>query len=140
MKLPNYKLLSRLLGGLMAVAALGSATASGQKPAPKPFEPGEQLTYKAEISRSLLKKLDVATFKFSTDRDVAPINTNDSPITSPPRYSLKLTGDVASEGFFTKLFNINFHQHVVSLVDPDSFAVQKTVKLDEQGKRVRASE
>jgi len=141
MKLANRKLLIRVLGGLLAVAAFGIA-ALGQKPAPPPFEPGEQLIYKAEISKSLLKKLDVATFKFSTERDsvVATALTNDSPITSPPPYSLKFTGDVASDGFFTKLFNINFHQHVVSRVDPKSFSVQQTVKLDEQGKRVRESE
>ena len=58
----------------------------------------------------------------------------------PERYSLKFTGDVASEGFFPRLFNISFHEHVVSMVDSESLVVQKTIKLDEQGKRVRASE
>lgn len=141
MRLLNHKFLTHFLGAL-AIVVLVSMTASGQKPAPKPFEAGEQLTYRAEISRSLLKKLDVATFRFSTDRDSAGTtrNPNDSLTTSPPTYSLKFIGDVSSDGFFTKLFNINFHQHVVSLVDPQSFAVQKTVKLDQQGKRVRESE
>ena len=139
MKSQNHKL--HICFVLVIVAAIGNAPVSGQKVAQKPFEPGEQLTYKAEISRSLLKKLDVATFRFSTDRDsVAAPTSADSPIASPERYSLKFTGDVASEGFFTRLFKVSFHQHVVSMVDPESFAVQKTIKLDEQGKRVRTSE
>jgi hypothetical protein len=66
--------------------------------------------------------------------------TKDSPIQSPSANVLKFTGDVASDGFFTKLFNVHFHQHIESTVDPESLTVQKTVKLDEQGKRVRASE
>lgn len=139
MKFANYKLLTCLAGAILI--ASGSFSASGQKPPAKPFEPGEQLTYKAEISRSLLKRLDVATFKFSAERDSAgPKDTSGAPITTPASYSLRFTGDVTSDGFFTKLFNINFHQHVESMVDPESFAVQRTVKLDEQGKRVRTSQ
>ncbi|HXD32625.1 MAG TPA: DUF3108 domain-containing protein [Pyrinomonadaceae bacterium] len=115
-----------------------------QQPAVRPFGPGEQLIYKAEVSRSLLKKIDVATFKFQVE--AAPMKhhgrdaraTLDGTLEGTP--ALRFIGDVASEGFFTKLFNLKFHQHVESTVDPESLAVRKTVKLDEQGKRVRASE
>ncbi|HXM33983.1 MAG TPA: hypothetical protein VN920_02235, partial [Pyrinomonadaceae bacterium] len=69
MKLHHHKLFICFVGVLLTVSQVGNAPVSGQKPAQKAFEPGEQLIYKAEISRSLLKKLDVATFKFSMDRD-----------------------------------------------------------------------
>ena len=126
-------------------AALGGVSVLAQEPAlkvvPKPFEPGEELIYKAEISRSLLRKLDVATFKFSAGKTSALQETNSANgAATDPAPALKFTSDVASEGFFVKLFNIHFHQHVESIVDPESLAVQRTVKLDEQGKRVRSSE
>jgi hypothetical protein len=141
MKLRSQRFLIRVVGLLLVVTAFGNAIGQqlAVKPPPRPFEPGEELTYKAEISRALLKKLDVATFKFSTDRATAS-TSRDSPIQSPPANVLKFTGDVSSDGFFTNLFNVHFHQHIESTVDPESLTVQKTVKLDEQGKRVRASE
>lgn len=138
MKSFSFRSSIQLLRWFLIVAAFCHASAQGQKPAPKAFEVGEQLTYKAEVSRALFKKLDVATFRFSTERDSTSVaaGTNGTAPTS----TLKFVGDVASDGFFTKLFNVNFHQHVVSMVDPESFTVQQTVKLDEQGKRVRESE
>jgi hypothetical protein len=148
MKLRKLKLVTVHLGLVFLLSALTTAPAFGQKPAPKvapkPFEPGEELVYKAEISRSLLRKLDVATFKFTANKTPVDQKTNtaDDPAASvdPAPYAFKFTGDVSSEGFFIKLFNIHFRQHVESIVDPESLAVQKTIKFDEQGKRVRSSE
>jgi hypothetical protein len=51
-----------------------------------------------------------------------------------------LTGDVRSRGFFTRLFNLHFRERVESIVDPASFTVQKTNRVDEHGKRMRVSE
>jgi len=148
MRLRKLKLLTVHLGWVFRLSALATAPAFGQttspKVAPKPFEPGEELVYKAEISRALLRKLDVATFKFTANKTHVDQKTNtaDDPVASvdPPPYAFKFTGDVSSEGFFIKLFNIHFRQHVESIVDPQSLAVQKTIKFDEQGKRVRSSE
>ena len=117
---------------LLALGTVYVAPAVAQKPAARPFEPGEELTYKAEVSRSLLKKLDVATFRFVVEETASPANAHSSSVAAGQ--SLKFIGDVASEGFFTKLFNLKFHQHVESTVNPESLVVQKTVKLDEQGK------
>ena len=125
---------------LFSLAAGGAIPISAQKVEPRPFEAGEELIFKAEISRSLLKKVDVATFKFSVEQAPIPDNAHSSSAIATAPYALKFTGDVTSEGFFTKLFNLKFHQHVESIVDPESMVVQKTVKLDEQGKRVRTSE
>lgn len=142
MNLRKYTLACGLVALVLLVGAFAGSTAMSQKfavakAAPKPFEPGEELIYKAEISRSLLRKVDVATFRFVATR-VA--NDLAETVESPATGALRFTGDVASEGFFTRLFNIKFHQHIESTVDPESLAVRKTVKLDEQGKRKRTSE
>lgn len=105
----------------------------------RPFEPAEQLTYKAEYSRSLLRKIDVADFKLTVSQ-VPASGEQKSGAVRGAAYKLKLTGDVESQGFFVRLFGISFRQRVESTVEPRSFVVQKTVRLDEQGKRVRSSE
>ena len=58
----------------------------------------------------------------------------------PTATPLLFTGNIESKGWFRKLFGINFKYHVESTVDANSFAVLRTTKLDEQGKRVRTSE
>jgi len=129
---------------LLAIVCVGVSDA--QKPARielRPFEPAEELVYEAEFSRALLRKVDVADFRFSASRTAV---IQDSEAESPEAqdkgagYSLMFTGDVSSKGFFSKLFNLRFRQRVESIVDPVSFTVQNTKKLDQQGKRVRASE
>jgi hypothetical protein len=115
-----------------------------QKPARvelRPFDPAE-LVYEAEFSRALLRKMDVADFRFSVSRTALIQNPNadNSQASDKAAYSLILTGDVSSKGFFSKLFNLRFQQRIESTVDPVSLTVQKTNKLDQQGKRVRVSE
>lgn len=135
MILRNFKS-SALPALAVLVIAIASSTVFAQRTSVRPFEPGEELIYKAEVSRSLLKKIDVATFRFRVEE--LPINAHSKSPETPP--TLKFIGDVVSEGFFTKLFNLKFHQHVESTVDANSLVVQKTFKLDEQGKRIRSSE
>ncbi len=105
------------------------------------FERGEELVYVAEFSRLLLKKMDVADFRFAASRE-EPMDAGDSVASSNADipYTLKLTGDIRSKGFFSKLFNLTFRQQVESIVEPKSFTVQKTKRTDEQGKRVRIAE
>jgi hypothetical protein len=136
----SQRLKIALLAILLSLAAARFQPALAQRAERRPFEPGEELLFKAEVSRSLLKKIDVATFKFWVEQTPAPTNAHSSATNGAAPYALKFTGDVASEGFFTRLFNLKFHQHVESTVDPVSLTVRKTVKLDEQGKRVRTSE
>lgn len=108
-----------------------------------PFEPSEDLVYVAEFSRALLKKIDVADFRFSARRQPPLQNVSgkalphDKPNGS---YLLQLTGDVTSKGFFAKLFNLRFREHIESTVEPTPFSVKLTKKIDEQGKRARTSE
>jgi hypothetical protein len=128
------------LSAVVFVHAVPSRTATPQATpqGSRPFEPAEELFYEAEFSRSLLRKLDVADFKFRASRSFL---NSESQKTEPGRpYSLILTAEVSSKGFFTRLFNLNFREHVESTVEPLSFKVERTKIHDEQGKRVRLTE
>ena len=103
------------------------------KPNARHFELGEELHFEAEFSRALLRKLDVADLKFRATRTPA-----DAAGSKP--YELTFSADVASKGFFPRLFNLKFRERVESTVEPVSFTVEKTTILDEQGKRVRTTE
>ena len=108
-----------------------------------PFESGEELIYVAEFSRALLKKVDVADFRFTVSKQpevqkVAEVGFDQD--SGGAAYSLKFTGDVSSKGFFSKLFNLHFREQIESIVQPAPFTVKKTKRVDEQGKRARISE
>jgi len=83
-----------------------------------------------------LHGVDVAEFRFKavtervSSRGVSP---DDS-------LTVRLVGDVVSKGLFPRIAGFRFHEHVESMVDSDPFTVLRTSKLEEQGKRVRASE
>jgi hypothetical protein len=106
--------------------------AQGPGVASLPFAKGEELVYRAEFKRALLRGIDVGEFRFSANSARAR--------TDGASDALELVADVVSKGFFTKLAGFSFHQHFVSTVDPQRFSALKTNKLDEQGKRVRISE
>jgi len=97
-----------------------------------PFAKGEELVYRAEFKRALLRGVEVGEFRFSAKSIQGKSNGASDP--------LLLVADIVSKGFFTKLAGFRFHQHVESTVDPDRLRTLKTNKLDEQGKRVRISE
>jgi len=103
-----------------------------------PFEPSEELFYEAEFSRSILRKLDVADFKFSAGRTALTSPNGDGDGPAPEAFVFK--AEISSKGFFTRLFNLNFKERVESIVEPLSFTVQRTNIHDEQGKRVRMTE
>ena len=104
---------------------------------PRAFEHGEELHFEAEFSRLLLRGLDVADLKFRATR--TPLAETSNPDQSAA-YDLTFHADIASKGFFARLFNLKFRERVESTVEPISFTVQKTKILDEQGKRVRETE
>lgn len=99
------------------------------------FEPNEELQFVAEFSRALLKNVDVADFRFTSQREPwQQAGSNGAP------YALKFIGEVSSRGFFVKLFNLKFREWMESVVEPTSFTVHKTKRIEEQGKRSRISE
>jgi hypothetical protein len=103
------------------------------------FENGEELVYVAEFSRALLKKMDVADFRFTAAKEKSTDSTA-SQDNGTSSYALKFTGDVSSKGFFSKLFNLRFREQVESIVEPASFSVKRTKRIEVQGKRARTSE
>jgi uncharacterized protein DUF3108 len=121
--------------------AVGTRRATGSVRAPA-FERGEELVYVAEFSRAFLRKVDVADFRFTAARENLQKTIGSDSTRNPgdAAYSLKFTGDVSSKGFFSKLFNLHFRERIESIVEPLSFTVQKTKRVDEQGKRSRTSE
>jgi hypothetical protein len=103
------------------------------------FENGEELVYVAEFSRALLRKMDVADFRFTAAREKFT-NSDSGTNSGADSYRLKFTGDVSSKGFFARLFNLRFREQVESIVEPASFTVQRSKRTEEQGKRARTSE
>ena len=127
--------LTLLSGALMLVGA--QARDSKQALASFPFEPAEELVYEAELSRSLLRGIDIADMRFTAQRTVENSSAKPGGSAAP---RLRFTADVVSKGLLRKLFGVRFHQRVESIVDPSSFTVMQTKKLDEQGDRQRTSE
>ena len=112
-----------------------------------PFGPSEQLVYEGEFSKLLLRGIKIAEMTFTARRaqsatatGVQADNVAAQATTSADAAPLLFTSDIESKGWFRKLFGINFHVRVESTVDPNTFSVMRTTKLDEQGKRVRTSE
>jgi len=131
------------LASLLAIAIIVASHApsacaqrSDSSNSTRHFELGEELQFEAEFSRALIRKLDVADLKFRATRTPRAEGSNDA----QDSYALTFSADVASKGFFARLFNLKFREQVESTVEPVSFTVQRTTILDEQGKRVRTTE
>jgi hypothetical protein len=125
-----------VLCALLVAAAPASDTK--RKDAGKlPFEPAEELVYEGEFSRALLRGLNVAELRFTANRTQA---AGTQARGNAPATALRFTLDAVTKGLLRKLFGLNFRQHIESTVEPASFSVLQTTKLDEQGKRKRTSE
>jgi Protein of unknown function (DUF3108) len=138
----SRKSFQQALAVYFAVALLGSAagTAIAQRQAATkqlPFQPGEELVYQAELSKGLLRGVDVAEFRLKINE---PRNTPQDSSADDPANAFLLTADVVSKGFFVRLFGLRFRQQIESTVDRSGFTALRTKKLDEQNKRVRSSE
>ncbi|HEX5706908.1 MAG TPA: DUF3108 domain-containing protein [Pyrinomonadaceae bacterium] len=117
---------------------------------PLPFEPTETLAYDAEFSKLMLRGIKIAEFTFTAGRapdapadasnNASASNVSAKQAASADAPRLLFVGDVSSNGWFSKLFKIDFHFRVESLVERAPFSVVRTTKLDEQGKRVRRSD
>jgi hypothetical protein len=139
-RLTRVLFLVLLLGALVLAVAPAKERARAVD-APLPFEPAEELVYEGEFSRSLLRGLNVAELRFTAERtassqDAAPAKTDGDG--APSRLLFK--AEVVSKGLLQKLFGVNFQQHIESTVEPESFAILHTTKLDRQGARQRTSE
>ena len=126
---------TRTIALVILVLGVASSALAQKAAAPRHFETAEELHFEAEFSRLMLRKLDVADLTFRASRTPVAAEARDA---SP--YALTFTADVASKGFFARLFNLKFRERVESTVEPLTFTIQKTTILDEQGKRVRTTE
>ena len=115
------KYIRQAAGAALAVLLLAALTklVSAQAPAINalPFSRGEELVYRAEFSRGLLRGVDVAEFRFkaNTEHVSAPEGATGDPVT------INLMGDVITKGLFVRVAGFHFHQHVESAVDPTPF-------------------
>ncbi len=96
-----------------------------------PFGRTEQLAYEGEFSKALLRGVDIAELRF-----VAEVKGGDAE--SPAIISYK--SEVVSKGLLLKLFGVSFRQLLETKVDAFSNSLLADNRLDEQGKRKRASE
>lgn len=136
------------LAALIFALTLSTATAQthgnapavvAARPSPLPFEPTENLYYEGEFSKLLLRGVQIAEFHFTATR--AAVNATPTRVRDDvPVTNLIFQGRADAKGWFRKLFNLDFHFNMESVVEPDTFAILRTTKSDEQGKRVRTSE
>lgn len=108
------------------------------EPPALPFETAEELVYEGEFTKALLRGVNIAELRFTAAR--APVATNIAAQDKQVASAFRFTLEVVSKGIVTKLFRLSFRQRVESTVEPASFSVLQTNKLDEQGKRHRISE
>lgn len=138
MKYPRIRFILIALVLCASLFAVAPASDSKRKDAGKlPFDPAEELIYEGEFSRALLRGVNVAELRFKADRTQI---SNSQPNTPNTPEALRFTLDAVTKGILRKLFRLDYRQHIESTVEPASFSVMQTTKLDEQGKRKRTSE
>jgi hypothetical protein len=105
-----------------------------------PFAPTEELIYEGEFTRAILRGVNIAELRFTANQTQVSSTTQATTQTNnSAQPALHFTIDAETKGLLLKLFGIYFHQHVESTVEPVSFSVLQTTKMDEQGKRKRTS-
>lgn len=129
------------LPAVAAVAAAGTTTPVdvARAPKPLPFEPDEELLYQADFSKLMLRGIQIAEFRFSAGRVRATPTGGDAAHAPAATTNLVFKGEAQAQGWFRKLFGLDFHYTHEALVEPTGFLILRTTKLDEQGKRARAS-
>lgn len=113
--------------GLFAFVVLHGVALAQQKqpPAELLFARGEQLLYRAELNRGLLRGIDVGELRFSAK---LATDKNDERV-------VNLIGDAASKGLLIRLTGTHFQFHVESVADADPFGVlrMKSSYRDKRG-------
>src|SRR6187397_436355 len=124
MKFSMWKKVIRLLcaSALLACAASPLLAQRSIGASVSSFHNGEELVYEAEFSRAVLRNVDIADFRFTAFREQSNGQTREAST------GLVLTGDIATKGFFSKLFNIRIHEHIESKVDSAAFSVLRSTK------------
>lgn len=137
-KLAAFAILLSLCALMIAPASASARQKTETAPVRLPFAPSEELVYEGEFTKALIRSIDIADLRFTAKLEPAPSNNGSQEKSTAG--SLRLTVDAVSKGLLSKLFKLRFRQRIESTVDPTSFAVLQTTKLDEQGDRRRTSE
>ncbi|GAC1399685.1 MAG: hypothetical protein NVSMB56_14730 [Pyrinomonadaceae bacterium] len=91
-----------------------------------------------------MRSINIAELKFNATSPTPTTETKaekTSAAVSPEQIvPMTFTGDITSQGFFTKLFGVNFKYHFASIVDAEKFATIRTTEAIEQSKRRRESQ
>lgn len=95
--------------------------------AAEPFAVGENLTYEAKWSKSLLRGIDVADLNFKI-------------IKAAEGNRLLFQGEAISKGTLMKIARFSFLQKIDSTVDASNFRILHTIRRDEQKDRIRDGE
>src|SRR5258708_23950975 len=113
----NLRIRSIIVAAFLTVAVIAGAGVSAPVDAQKsvslsgrPFEPAEELFYEAEFSRALLRKLNVADFKFRASRTPLAASKPSDNSTEPGLYSLTFNAEIASKDIFISLFNLKLRE------------------------------
>src|SRR5229473_33089 len=100
----SISIVKKIIAACFALALLalsaGEARTQRQVTNPKqlPFQAGEELIYKAELSKGLLRDVDVAEFHFTVNEEkITPAASRDDPVAV-----YHFSGDVFSNGFFVR--------------------------------------
>lgn len=110
-----------------AVAAQSSVVKNAASE--QPFAVGENLTYEAKWSKSLLRGVDVADLNFKI------VKASDG-----EGNRLLFQGEAISKGTLMKIARFSFMQKIDSTVDASNFRILHTIRRDEQKDRVRDGE
>lgn len=134
----RLSILALLLCALAFASVPARELAQPVEPSALPFDTAEELVYEGEFTRALLRGINIAELRFTIKP--APASANVAAQDKKLAPNLHLTLEAATKGILRKLFGLNFHQRIESTVEPASFTVLQTNKIDEQGKRQRISE
>ncbi len=127
-----------LIGALVSIGAQAQLQKAVSTRSLLPFEPAEELVYEGKLSRALLRNLSIAELRFTAGR--SPESSPSETGTGSSTANLLFTADAVSKGLLPKLFGFRFHERAESTVEPTSFSVLQTKRVDEQGNRRRSSE
>lgn len=116
-----------LLCAFLSLGGFLSLTLTAQTPKAEVFKAGENLSYTAKYSKSVLRGIEIADLNFTVERAAGSQN-----------FVIKSAAE--SKGTLSGLVLKDFLQKYESTVDGKNFSILKTVKRDQQGSRVRDSQ
>ena len=120
---------------LMCLLGVAPAFAQSKPETIYPFKVGEELSYEGELSKLLLRGVNVVDLRFAVRQ--GPAIMPDAAVAQP---SFQFVADAESKGALLKIFRQSFRQHIESTADAATMAALATKKNDVQNKRERTSQ